>query len=386
MHGRNRPVIYWIGLLIIIIGLVSVLLVKVDVSVGGIGQIRPEIERLRIYNSTSGTIKEVLVKENEQLEEGTLILTLNDESLHAQSERIEAQKNENNIQLNDLIYILEKLNSTYLAFENETGRYESNESSSVFSSLIPNLNSPLYIREYTLFLGKLENLRIERNKVLSLYNRYQPMKESSFVSDSEMEKMLFAVQTAERQIDLEILTTVSRWQAAKIERELAAPDLESQAKQIDEFIEKCRVKTPAPGKIINFVGIHKGMYLPEGQILGEISPNSKLQAETYISPKDIGFIEIGQEVQIHVDAFPYTEWGAIVGSVREISPDVVQQGQQIAFKATIDLDATSLSSSSGATVDIKRGMTINARFLLKKQRLIKLLHGKLSDSLDPAGK
>jgi HlyD family secretion protein len=72
--------------------------------------------------------------------------------------------------------------------------------------------------------------------------------------------------------------------------------------------------------------------------------------------------------------------------VRDVSQDFVQSGQQIAFKAVIDLDSMQLRSASGVAVDLRRGMTINARFILKKRTLFNLLYSKMSESLDPGAK
>ena len=87
-----------------------------------------------------------------------------------------------------------------------------------------------------------------------------------------------------------------------------------------------------------------------------------------------------------MDAFPYSEWGTLKGHVRDVSQDFVQLGQQVAFKAVVDLDSTQLRSASGAAVDLRRGMTINARFILKKRTLFNLLYSKMSESLDPSAK
>jgi HlyD family secretion protein len=135
-----------------------------------------------------------------------------------------------------------------------------------------------------------------------------------------------------------------------------------------------------------FDGLHAGLYLPAGQRLGDISPGGGLQADVYISPRDIGFVHAGQRVNLQVDAFPYTEWGMLQGRVHDISQDFVQVGQQLAFRAVVDLDGTGLRSSRGNAVYVRRGMTVNARFILKRRTLFDILYGKFSESLDPAGK
>ena len=75
--------------------------------------------------------------------------------------------------------------------------------------------------------------------------------------------------------------------------------------------------------------------------------------------------------------------GTIPGEVRSISQDFVQVGQQLVFKSVIDLDSTTLSSTAGAEVRLRRGMTVQARFVLQQRTLFDVLFGKMSDSLDP---
>jgi hemolysin D len=129
-----------------------------------------------------------------------------------------------------------------------------------------------------------------------------------------------------------------------------------------------------------------GQVVTSGQALMTIvPPDAPLEIEAMILNQDIGFVRVGQPVIIKVDAFPFTRYGTIDGTVTKISADAVDmrnapnlseaaatvrpQGApssssgnrpEMAFPATIsfarrtiDLDGTEIKLSPGMTVTVE---------------------------------
>ena len=51
----------------------------------------------------------------------------------------------------------------------------------------------------------------------------------------------------------------------------------------------------------------------QGSVSGISPPTMRWWRKFYVSPRDVGQIQPGQEVRMQVDAFHYTEWGMLRG-------------------------------------------------------------------------
>jgi hemolysin D len=99
-----------------------------------------------------------------------------------------------------------------------------------------------------------------------------------------------------------------------------------------------------------------------------------LEAEVRILNKDVGFIRVGQEAAVKLEAFPFTRYGAIPGRVRSISRDAVQDKDLgLIYIATVVLDRSHIDADGrriilapglAATVDVKTGTRRIISYLL----------------------
>lgn len=354
-------------------------------SVGAPGQVRPALERINVYPAVGGKVRDVLVVDNQLVRKGDVLLVVDSAALDAQIAQKESQRMENHRAIKDLDVLVSAI---VLAANKQDGRdpFTFLSSASILHELPAKLATPQYIRSYQVFVSDAQRLILQRNKSQQELLRQAALHARGLISDSAYEQTKYALEATERDLDLSVQQSLSRWQLEQVERSLRAGELDSEAQQLAQQRDLYTVRASVDGTAIGFVGLHAGVFIPAGERLGEISPGGDLQADVFISPRDIGFVEKGQAVQLQVDAFPYTEWGMVKGRVRDISQDFIQVGQQIAFKAVIDLESTELRSGAGVLVDVRRGMTVNARFVLKERTLFSLLYGKMSESLDPRSK
>jgi hemolysin D len=69
-----------------------------------------------------------------------------------------------------------------------------------------------------------------------------------------------------------------------------------------------------------------GQVVSSGQSLMTVVPlDAPVEVEALILNKDIGFVEVGQIVTVKVDAFPFTRYGTVKGTVTNISRDGVDE-------------------------------------------------------------
>ena len=76
-----------------------------------------------------------------------------------------------------------------------------------------------------------------------------------------------------------------------------------------------------------------GQVVAAGQQLAVVTPSDgALRVEALVANADIGFVKLGQEVAVKLDAFPFTRFGALHGRVIAIAAEAVdeQEAKRIA--------------------------------------------------------
>jgi hemolysin D len=67
-----------------------------------------------------------------------------------------------------------------------------------------------------------------------------------------------------------------------------------------------------------------GGVVTTAQSLMEIVPDDALEVEAKLQNKDVGFVQVGQRAAVKIEAFPYTRYGYLNGTITEVSNDAVQ--------------------------------------------------------------
>ena len=92
-----------------------------------------------------------------------------------------------------------------------------------------------------------------------------------------------------------------------------------------------------------------GQVVTTGQQLLMIAPNEgPLQVEALVANLDIGFVKIGQDAVIKVDAFPFTRFGALTGKVVRIAQQAVDESEAKRALANVTAPANSMSPQTSA--------------------------------------
>lgn len=145
------------------------------------------------------------------------------------------------------------------------------------------------------------------------------------------------------------------------------------------------VLAPAAGTVKGLVAKSPGQVVQPGAVLMEIVPrDAPLLVEARLSPRDVGFARIGQPVTVKVQAFDYSRYGTLDGTLLHISatttPD--EHGQPW-YLGRVQLAADHVGHDA-AQNRLLPGMTVQAdittggKTLL--QYLLKPVHAAMSDS------
>ena len=94
--------------------------------------------------------------------------------------------------------------------------------------------------------------------------------------------------------------------------------------------------------------------------------------EVMVTPRDIGFIQVGQKAVVKVDAFDYSRFGSVAGKVKRVSPTSIKLKENGAtfYKVQVSLDNPYIGSSERL---ITAGMTGEADIVTGRKSVIQYL-------------
>jgi len=104
-----------------------------------------------------------------------------------------------------------------------------------------------------------------------------------------------------------------------------------------------------------------------------VPARSQLVAEAWVPNKDSGFVENDALVEVKVDAFPFTRYGTIAGTVLTISGDAIANEQLgLVFAAQVKLHESAIEVGD-RRVQLTPGMSVTVEVKTGRRRIIEFL-------------
>ncbi|RZK19098.1 MAG: HlyD family efflux transporter periplasmic adaptor subunit [Pedobacter sp.] len=364
-HNSNTKIIYQVLLVTLVIAFIALFVVRVDVNVKSTGLFRPTAERNEIKPLIAGRVDSLFIKENMHVQAGQVLLTIRKENIESQDALNQFQQVDVEAQLHDLGLLI--------------NAYRRND----WSQRLP-LKSGVYGQQYSLFMQRVTEAKARYQLAVKNFDRYNYLFKRKAVSAVEYDEVKLKKDNVFNELSLIGEEQGNKWQTELYQLKLQNQQLDTRDKQYNEEKEFYTIKAPLTGTVQELKGIQPGSSISANEILGEISPDSGLIAETYVAPKDIGLLKIGTKARFQIDAYNYNEWGMATGKIVSISNDIfMQNGAQPFFKVRCLLDKNSLNLKNGYVGKIKKGMTLQARFFVTRRTLFQLLYDKADDWLNP---
>lgn len=153
---------------------------------------------------------------------------------------------------------------------------------------------------------------------------------------------------------------------------------ERQIATLDQELAKARrrqalmtLTAPVSG-VVQQLAVHtEGAVVKPAQPLMVIVPkDAELVVEAQVANKDIGFVAEGQQAEIKVDAFPFTQYGTLDGTVATLSDEAVQdETQRLIYRSIVHLADTALQVEN-RFISLSPGMAVSVEVKTGKRRLI----------------
>ncbi len=173
------------------------------------------------------------------------------------------------------------------------------------------------------------------------------------------------------------------WQLKDVELKQAVNRLEQELREIESRISEARSKrdagifAPKDG-IVTYAAAQDGKSVTVGTPLFQITPTStELRAVLLAPSAAMGFVKVGDVVQIRYDAFPYREHGVFEGRVISMDetaqpPRIIQAPIEISapvYRLIVAIDQSPVSKR-GKSLRLAPGMTLEASIIIDKKPLL----------------
>lgn len=139
---------------------------------------------------------------------------------------------------------------------------------------------------------------------------------------------------------------------------------------VDEWSRKYILQSPIDGKVSFIAPIQENQFIQVGKTLGYITPSdTKYYAQVFLPQNNFGKISVGLKVQLRFEAYPYQEFGVILGSLNYVSKIATDSG----FLATITLDQ-GLVTSHNIPIQYNDRLRAQGIVITKDMRLLQRLY------------
>lgn len=361
--SSRSMIIYSIILIALLLILMLLPFIKVDIYTTARGIIKPDKERLSISSLNSGKIVATNIKNNQLVQKGDTLLVLDNAIINEKLKLSSQQIMDLNVFIADLTYLIDNKHIN-----------------------IDSIRSPKYKKEYILYQQNKHELNTRVQKLQQDLDRNTLLYNKEVISKVEFENTKLEYDLALSKINQLKQQQRNTWQANLTEYKNSLLELESTNNQLQENISQFVVTAPITGILINTMGLEIGSFLSSGQRIVDISPDTNLLVECFVSPKDIGLLKLNNQANFQIDAYNYNQWGLATGKIIDIGKDIEFIENTSVFKIQCKIDQKQLKLKNGFAGELKKGMTLNAQFKLAERTLFDLLYDKVDDWINPSQK
>lgn len=375
------------------------------------GSLVVESKRKQIQHLQGGWVKQVFVKEGQQVEIGQALIELSDTkaeadyrrflyrsySLLAQQARLQALTDgqptiswSNLLETSDEELVVDALlRSENVQFEQAKLRQQLVESQyqqklALFEEKIKGnqfqkkaiaTQRDLVQQEVAMTKGLVDKGYVSKTRMLELLRHKARI-------DAELAEITLNIDVTER--ELEALHQSYRNQVLELQREYAMQlkavndelrDVQQLIKTALDIRERILIRSEFAGKVVGMNIASIGGVIKPGQILMEIVPDSdELIVEAVVSPKDIDVVRPGLDARVRLTAYSARNTPPVEGQVLHVSADrVVHGGDEQAtqgYLVTIRFDADAVEKlTTNHGVELYPGMLTEVLILGEERTL-----------------
>lgn len=406
----TKPIAYLV-LLVLVLFVSWAAITELSEVTSAPGEVVPAGQIKVVQHLSGGTVAEVLVQERQQVKAGDLLVKLDDGKTLSDLRQIESR-------LASLKLRAERQSSFILNREPDFSEYEYSEPVMVDVQR-QQLANQVKVRDSTLAV-LTEQIKQRESRLAQLQEslisaaKHQKLTSEIFKMRKEMaekrlitritlieaERAALTAQSEVERISKEVRYTENELSEAKnrffetrnqllqdplnqldrLKGEIA--ETEEELIRVQNSAKDLLVRSPADGLVFNLEVLNRGQVIQPGSVLLQIVPaNAELDAEVRISPDDIGFVQVGQEVNVKVSSYDFSRFGYASGRLDRISAfSSLDPTGQPYFKGWVKLNKNYLGTDT-QRYPLLPGMTVTAEILTGYKTLLAYLSDPITKGL-----
>lgn len=407
MRGPRLAVVL---LLLLMVALVAVAIywadhAELDEVASGIGQVIPSREVQLIQNLEGGIVSEILVKEEQLVEVGQILVRIDDTAAGASFR--ESQETYLGV-LASVARLTAEARGASLEFPGQLRRDRPDlvgRETQLYNTRLAELDQSLGIlrqqraqrvKEVEELESKLNSSRKDYELSKEEYDITAPLVDKGMVSkvdllrlerdvglvDAQIEATKIAVARANSAIveadqRINVRTSNFRAEAQRQRNELQVrlASLQEGLTSRKDRVARTEVVSPVRGivKQLNFNTI--GGVVQPGQNIVEIVPiDDTLLVEAKIKPSDVAFVHPGQAAVVKLTAYDFSIYGGLDASLEQISADTITDEQGNSFyRIRVRTKETELRDKDGNPLPIIPGMVAAVDIITGKKTVLQYL-------------
>lgn len=216
-----------------------------------------------------------------------------------------------------------------------------------------------------------ENLKSLQNKIQEVKHNMESG-EKTYVADLEEETDVVKYKNDE------LVSTLEQRNAY----EKQVTELETNLEKVNQTIDLCYVKAPCSGVVHSIIDLVEGDTLSAQTEVMTILPKDDTQYKSiiYVSNSQIGKITEDMDVKVNIYAYPNSEYGYVTGKIIKVSNDIKVNSQtgQAYYQVEAELDTEGFYDKDGNKLDMKAGMSCEAKIITEDKSILKYVLEKLS--------
>jgi adhesin transport system membrane fusion protein len=236
----------------------------------------------------------------------------------------------------------------------------------------------LYTKRRQAINEELSSLRETLNLAEEELNINLPLLETGDVSKSEVIKLRRQAADIKTQITTKRNKYMQDAQSelAKAQGELAS--ILQTMRQRKDALEHTHIYAPMSGVVKNIKFTTIGSSLKPSEEIMQIVPlDDDLLIEVKVKPKDIGNLKVGIPANVKIDAYDYTIYGSLNGSLVFIGADTINENlkyqEEPYYVARVKATRTTLTHVKEGQLELQPGMTATVHLITGKNTVLNYL-------------
>jgi len=174
---------------------------------------------------------------------------------------------------------------------------------------------------------------------------------------------------------------------------------------LNRRISESRIVAPVDGVVYQSLINSVGVVAQPAQAMMQIVPAQEtLIIEALLESKDVGFVVVGQDAEVKIDAYPFTQYGTIKGRVLEVSADSSAMSaapseqssggrspqddiaRRQVYSVRVEIGSAHGQFLNGAPYELKPGMTSSVDIRTGDRKLIQYIFSPLQTKVSNAAR